>query len=693
MLKGFTCYIYSRFFKMLQLAKFKNWNQNIASLEDDHQGNLTLTTYTIILWGIVSYIICWIRGLLLSDPNIPGAATFFIPLIALFFFFHCQKILKHQYNYLRHYAMDTRTFARSIRKYWSQLPSYLLTISLILIFSFWIGLVASFFIVRAFKNTMIEMLSVEYMEGTRLMDIGSVQNLYQKQTPPDVRKFWFGGVYMPWHELMTHGKLIGSAGSGKTNILKLYMQSVLPLIGSSSSDDRAILFDPKSEFYPFLRGMGIPEESITVLNPFDSRAYAWDIAADLNRSRDAATLARILIPKKKDNGGSGEFFDKAARRVFAGLAKFFINHAPGRWTLRDLVLGAQSMELVGLLAANDRKLARDLQVLGSGETAGNVVATVSAVIGDELETIAAYLDYAQRLGRTFTFKEWFNSSAVLLLGCDRESEATLQPYNELLVTRFCELATSRESEGTTHAIFDEVPALGKIGKKLDELARLGRSYKIPVLIAFQAYSSLKEIYGENVANSLIGQCDKSAYLRVVDSDSAKWASEQIGQVKKRRYTESTSFSRSRSGGFAGQVSISEGTSINETYETEPAVRPEDIMNIQKPSLEQRRGVMGYYKIGAHSYDFYLPSETLSKMAIPDDPMSVGYSPLDEELDSLTGLEEWEEDDLERLGILEFFQDVDEEKLKKLPISEWVQVSLQSVPESVVAELEETIKAN
>lgn len=653
----------------------ERWRHFTSDLDDSKSKNVTLILIVLAGWFVVTRVVVAITQH--QHGYVLGGAADIVMLLALGFgFFSYSAIVNHNFGYVRAVALEDRQFPHNQRQFWRGVPINLGIIFVLCAIFYWLGIVAAFFAFNSFKNRHTRKLQTEYVEGTRLVSPEGLNKKFAPQIHQSKNFFWFGGVYMPIHELLTHAKIMGSSGSGKTQFLRIYMRSTLAPISMMSCEDRAILFDPKSEFYPYLRGLGLPSESITVLNPFDARAYAWDMAADLNRPRDAATLAKIMIPERKDgSSGSGEFFDKAARRVLSGLTKYFIKAAPGRWTLRDLVLGAQSMELVGLLAANDRKLARDLQVLGAGDTAGNVVATLAAVIGDELETIAAYMDYHQRQGRVFSLNRWFNGSSVLLLGCDRESEATLQPYNELLVTRFCELATSSEHPGITHAIFDEVPALGKIGKKLDELARLGRSYNIAMVIAFQAYSSLKEIYGENTANSLIGQCDKSAYLRVLDHESAEWASKQIGQTKKRKFLQGTSLSRSTTPQSWG-TSVSRSTSEQESYETEPAVRPEDIMNIAKPNKNTGQGVMGFYKVASHSYFYHMSSEFMTKMGVTDDPLSAGFEAIRDAEDA-EELQLWEEADLQRLGINYFLHGLDEAKLKNLPISEMASLCMEA----------------
>lgn len=656
-----------------------------ADIQDNQQKTVLYTAILLGGWFLTMRLIVAITQV--ASGYVLGGFADMVMLAALGFGFSgCISIIHHNFGYIRRVALTDEHFPRAYWRYWRGLRFVLITVFLLAALVYWLGIIAAFILFHGFKRRNLRKLGEEYIKGTRLTSPAALNKFYLPQIQQAKSWYWFGGVLLPSNELVTHAKIMGSSGSGKTQLLRIYMRSVLSLIGSIPCEDRAILFDPMSEFYPFLRGLGIPESAIIILNPFDARACAWDIAAEFTRLRDAATVANIMIPEKKASSGNNDFFDRAARRVLSGLAKFFIKNAPGRWTLRDLVLGAQSMELVGLLAAHDRKLKRDLQSLGVGDTAGNVLATLAAVIGDELETIAAYMDYHQRQGRVFTLEQWFDSSSILLLGCDRESEATLQPYNQLLVTRFCELATSSHHPGFTHAIFDELPALGNVGKKLDELARMGRRFNLSLAIAFQAYSSLKEIYGENVANALMGQCDKSAYLRVLDHDSAEWASKQIGQTHLRRYTQSTSTSQSTNPNSFG-ASTSYSTSEQETYVTEPAVRPEEIMNIPKPNKVTGQGVKGFYKVASSAYPYYMESSFMSQAGVVDDPLSAGFEAI-ENVEEAEELRLWEEEDLRRLGIFDVVQMATEKQLQHLPISELIEYALKNAPKTIVAEFQE-----
>ena len=52
-----------------------------------------------------------------------------------------------------------------------------------------------------------------------------------------------------------HFALVGSSGSGKTIVQKLWMQAILPISGAGLLY-RSLVYDPKRELYPFLIGLG-----------------------------------------------------------------------------------------------------------------------------------------------------------------------------------------------------------------------------------------------------------------------------------------------------------------------------------------------------------------------------------------------------------------------------------------------------
>ncbi len=619
-------------------------------IERNPKLNLLYAAGEMTVWGLLTYGISWSSHD--SIPEVKDTIPVFIGIVVAWHFFLFYLIHRHIFNYeypmMAPHMMGWKETHPIIRLWSSMVGGQLFLLS-----SFveqWVmGVVACLIFPTLFVKFLTRELPVEYEAGTKPVLPYRAKEHFENVKHPRDPGIYFGGVALPTQELTTHMKVIGSTRSGKTNVLRLMMQGVL-----LRKDTRALIYDPKTEFPSILAGMGISEEEMLILNPFDARAYAWDMAKDLTDDRDAEALAQILVPENP-NAGAGRFFDDATRILIGAVAKLFMEYAPGRWTLRDLILACESIELISILLQNDPDLQADLKVAGAGETAGNVMATVASVTRRGLKTVAAYLHYHHERGRTFSLQDWMENYYVLLLGCDRRSKATLQPLNQLLLTRASQLLTSQRTDGYTFLILDELPELGKIGD-IDRVAKLGASYKVCLSIAFQSYSDLKQIYGDNIANSLIGQCDKSAYLRVLDSETAEWQAKQIGQCKVKRKMKSygAAYSASGKGAIAGQM-----TSLSEQQDKEYPFPPEYFLNLEKPDKDTRTGVGGVYKVGHFIYQHEITSQFLSKAMRPESAEVAEFIDIPER----PKLPRWNKDDAERLDFVRVLQGVEIERLE------------------------------
>lgn len=638
----------------LETASLNGFKELQERLEQDKSLNIQITATIAGIWFVFASIVAMLSG--------AGGSIGIVFLTALYHFGWGFFVIRHIFNYALPKVTRLEIFTKWLRDYWRWFLISLVGV-LFLYSSFWFGTIVSFIVGSVATKRLTIKLAEEYIAGSRPMLFRWLQRSYSRKLSQRDRGIFFGGLFLPSTEATTHFRLTGSSGSGKTNLLRLYMQSVLPQI-SPGSNNRALIHDPKTEFLPIIAGMGVPQSNVIILNPFDDRAYAWDLAKDLTRDRDANELASILLPEKPGGQGNNEFFDKAARRILSGITRFFMRSAPGAWTLRDLVLAAQHLELTTLLLSQDKKLKRNLQVLGAGDTVGNVMSTVAAYIGDGLETVAAHCDYHIRAGRKFTLSKWLEESYILVLGCDRESEATLQPLNQLIFTRASQMLLSRNTEGTSYLILDELPAMGKLNK-IDQIADLGRSYGVSLTIAFQSYSKLEHIYGDKVANALIGQFDKSAYLRAKDKPTAQWASEQIGDMKV--VWKARSESRSQ-----GQMILSgsqtQGT--GEQRDSNPVARPDDFMNMPKPDKNTGEGIHSWYRVDNHVYRHEIPSSFLSQHLLPESKGVEAFVGVPEIADDLRL---WDEEDVYRLGIQQVLAELDSEQIKNLPVDDWIEL--------------------
>ncbi|MDY6936928.1 MAG: type IV secretion system DNA-binding domain-containing protein [Cyanobacteriota bacterium] len=623
-------------------------------LEQKPALNMVYAALELVLWFVLSCgfavpSLSYTPGMAIPFATLNGIVTVYH--LILFYSIH-RHIFNYEYPKMLPQMMNNRE-PHSLLRVWLVMPIG----QGLLLFGFlmhWVaGLLLAIFIPFYLRRLLTRELPVEYEAGTKPVQAFRVREHYRALLSPTDPGIFFGGAWLPTAEMTTHMKIIGGTRSGKTNLLRLFMQSALPgdAMGTRA---RALIYDPKTEFVPLFVGMGIPESNIRILNPFDARGYSWDMAKDLTDDLAAESLAQIFVPENP-RAGSGKFFEDATRIVLGAVAKLFMEYAPGRWTLRDLVLACESIDIISLLLENDPDLRADLRVVGSGETAGNVMATIATVTRRGLKTVAAYLHYHHSHGRTFTLKDWMSDRYILLLGCDRRSDATLRQYNQLLMTRTSQLLTSQYNEGYTYLILDELPELGKIGD-IDRVARLGAAYKVCLCIAFQAYSNLKEIYGDNIANSLIGQCDKSAYLRALDSETADWQARQIGQTRYRSKMKSYDPNPSLSGKDASGADIQ---SLSEHHQKEYLFPPEFFLSIARPELKSRTGLTGVYRIGNFTHPDRISSRYLSRHLRPTADNVAKFEDTPPRLKLLR----WNRADAERLNFAEILRGTSIERLE------------------------------
>ena len=118
------------------------------------------------------------------------------------------------------------------------------------------------------------------------------------QDQPCSSIFW-GGMELDDAESTGHYAAVGSPGSGKSVILRLLMQSVLPNVGSGH-DTRALVYDAKQDVLSILHAYCEPS-LIKTLHPFDKRGVAWDLHRDIREPRVAVEIAFTLIPPQHES--------------------------------------------------------------------------------------------------------------------------------------------------------------------------------------------------------------------------------------------------------------------------------------------------------------------------------------------------------------------------------------------------------
>jgi len=463
----------------------------------------------------------------------------------------------------------------------------------------------------------------------------------------------WGGLRLPLSAATLHFAAIGATGSGKSVTLTLLMQEAFQM--HAFGIVRGLVYDAKRDVSSTLAAIGGTDE-IAILNPFDARALAWDIAQDITDETSARQVAQTLIPKNERE--NQPFFNDAARDLVSGAIISLQNLTPQQWCLRDLLQAvASESTLRSVLLATDATSHYIDQYFQPKTTLQNILSAIATHMGPYRAIAAAWYQAAQA-GRTFSLNDWISHPRVLVLGEDETNRAALAAVNRLIFTRATELLLNQPERCTTltWVFLDELRDLGRLDA-LNRLLLKGRSKNVSVVLGFQDIEGLREVYGDKVANEIVGQCGNYAFLKLNSPTTADWASHAIGEQE----VMETIRHPSTTPPFSVDPK-------SQQVKTRRVVLPSQLLNIEPPKgLSQ---LTGYYL--AASYGLY--ESTLSAVQIEHVSWLHRRSvpnyiarPSDDQI-----LTPWSDADRQRIGVMN--------KPKSAPVPDITPPSAADVPD-------------
>lgn len=384
----------------------------------------------------------------------------------------------------------------------------------------------------------------------------------------------FGPFLLTMAEQCQHFAAVGSTGSGKTILLRLLMQDVLPLIVQETCW-RAILYDAKQDALPILAAIA-PETRVLTANPLDRRGVAWDIARDVTEPAIAVEIARTLIPEVTE---TQPFFTDAARHLLYGVMLSFMQRGL-HWTLADLLRAVSSPKLLrNVLKACRYTRSLVPRYFYDRRLLSNILSTLATKMMP-FEPLAAAWEHSERM---VSVGDWIEGEFVLVLGNHETAKHPINTINRCIFKRACDL-TIHQSESTVRRSWFFVDELSEIGKLdgLLSLCKKGRSKGACVALAFQSIAGLRDskLYGKEGAAEILDQIGHYAIGRV-GPDTAEWASTLIGEQEIREVTVNRTYGNNSS-----------SVSHNESFKTKKAVLPSELMGIAPCSADS--GLTAYY---------------------------------------------------------------------------------------------------
>jgi type IV secretory pathway TraG/TraD family ATPase VirD4 len=455
------------------------------------------------------------------------------------------------------------------------------------------------FLPAIFRRLLRSSPPTQHLRGTRLLSTPQIYQAAAALARAGAEDMDWCGIALPDAVASGHFCLVGTTASGKTVSMRLLMQSVLPSIRPGSGR-RALIYDAKQDCISILSGMKL-HCPVVILNPFDVRSAAWDLAADITSPAIALQVAHALIP---DEQGYNAFFVKAARDLMAAVFMALHLSRPGRWTLADVVLILSDTNRAAKLLHSlpqTRAIGRE-HFSRDPRTLSNIQSTISANVA-MLRPVAAMWEHATQ---KISLEQWIKGDFILVLGNDETLRGPIDALNRVIFQRTTELVLAQPESSTNRAFFflDEVKEMGK----LDTLPRLltkGRSKGARVVLAFQTIEGLRAVYGDHLADELAGMAANKALLRTDSPVTAKWAAQVLGEHELREWTKSVQHGSNRTTSWAAHI-----------------VKKESVLDSQIMQLPLARGgsYEGYFHtpgIGAYKRTVYFANCLLPLGNVPN----------------------------------------------------------------------------
>jgi type IV secretory pathway TraG/TraD family ATPase VirD4 len=423
-----------------------------------------------------------------------------------------------------------------------------------------------------------------HVRGSKLWTEAEAIETASRARQPDDRGIRVGPLVIPTSWAFQNILVLGQIGSGKTTLLKKLIRSMLAShIEGEESSVRMVLFDYKHDMISWLaivlsKQLAKSRCRIVVMNPFDERSAAWDMAKDIKTPADVLALANILFPI--DPKATQKFWDQAVHAVFIRVTLTFMERAPDAWTFRDIINTLLDRELLVEILGLTPKGKRLLANYQNEKTFNDIVSTLdSRTTGVGYDILASIWDKSKRKLSLLDFVD--GPPSILVLGKSSVATEAVERLNQVLYQRLAQIVLDRpdaseDDPWRLFMVFDEAANMGQL-PLLTEMLTSARSKNASTTIAFQDINHWYKVHGEEGAKAMLAQCANVAVLRC-KQETAEWSANAIGEGE---------------GWMKNFSTAADGkSSSGDTMTTRPVVMPEEIKNL--PMAKPANGVSGYF---------------------------------------------------------------------------------------------------
>lgn len=355
-----------------------------------------------------------------------------------------------------------------------------------------------------------------------------------------------------------HTLLVGSTGTGKTNLL----YKLLPQI--REKNQKALIVDLNGSF---VKTHYDPKRDI-ILNPFDQRGSLWTPWADLKELSHYDAFAKAMIP---GTFSTDTFWDKGAATILSeALLKL---KAEGKESIHALTQILLASDLKTQEAFFKGTNAASLVSEASEKTTASILATLAPNI--KALTLLEDVKDDSNKGPTvpFSMREWIQEEKEgwLFLTAAPDQRETLTP----LISTWLDISLSSlmslepDHKRRVWFILDELPALQKV-PSLKTFLSESRKYGGAIVAGVQNFAQLEAIYGRFDAEALLNQFRTLFVFNTSHPETCKDLSNMLGEQEIQETTENISY---------GANTHRDGVNLNTYQKRNPLVLPTQISTL------------------------------------------------------------------------------------------------------------------
>jgi energy-coupling factor transporter ATP-binding protein EcfA2 len=352
-----------------------------------------------------------------------------------------------------------------------------------------------------------------------------------------------------------HFLITGSPGAGKSTLIRHMLMQI------AKRGQRAIVLDPD---YEFVQEFYDEKRGDVVLNPLDARCPFWSPwleFRDDSFTMDAEAMASSLIRTQARNA-SEEFFRESGRTLIESIFAVVKDRQHASAITDFLALPREDIQ-------EQLKGTRAYPLIdpGAHEQGAGILATAANAVKPFY-----HLPESHQTSRIWSAREWAEArEGWVFLSSREDARAAIQRLQGVWLDSLVRWLMSAEiGADQVWIMADELPAM-EYQPEIEKLVTRGRKRGLAVVMGFQNVSQLRSIYGTDGAITLTSSPTTKVILRCDEAETAKWASDLLGQ----REVERVNMTQ-----LAGLSTMREGVNLQPQRTNEQIVTPAEVQMLQ-----------------------------------------------------------------------------------------------------------------